>query len=217
MRDVKQYPLLTWEAPECAELRRLSWRFYRLRWLFWVLQVLIVVIAWMMTATLWENPPPVPLDVPLRPLSLGGFTTLLLMVAFLWPLLKSRVAIDRHLQALTGELWQRQEPTPGLIAPWSLEDHAEFTYVFTAILTVFLMSVHGIAFLFGFNSVFFGYEFSPLAWSLAGLFVVGAIVDVWFDSRVQASKAQARLAYQAVRRQRSSQVQEGAGCVSPVA
>lgn len=215
MWDKGRYPLLTWEAPECAELRRLSWQFYRLRWLFWALQVLIVVIAWVMTATLWKNPPPVPLDVPLRPLSLGGFSTLLLMVAVLWPLLKSRVAIDQHLQKLTGELWQRQEPTPGLIAPWSLEDHAQFTYVFTAILAVFLMLVHGIAFLFGFNSVFFGYEFRPLAWSLAGLFVVGAIGDVWFDSRVQKSKAQARIAYQAVRRQRSSQVQEGAGCVSP--
>jgi hypothetical protein len=39
------------------------------------------------------------------------------------------------------------------------------------------------------------------------LFATGAVVDVWFNSRVQASKAQARLAYQAVRRCRYGQAQ----------
>lgn len=94
MRDVKQHPFLTWEAAECAELRRLSWQFYRLRWLFWALQVLIVTVAWVVAAPLWERPP----EVPLSLLSFGGFMTLQVMVIFLWPILKSRIGANSSIQ-----------------------------------------------------------------------------------------------------------------------
>lgn len=128
-----------------------------------------------------------------------------LILMNVWLQIKSRIAIDRHLQVLIIELWQSQEPKPGLFAPWSLDEHVEFSSIGSVVFIVFLMIVDAVIFLLGFNSVFFGDQYNILAWSLGVLFTIGAVADWWFEALVNNLKKQSRAVYQSVRRRRYNQ------------